>query len=345
MTLIRQSLNIRILRLIFVAVCVTLIATKPTEAQVDKWGAWDNGITEAWWLSSKTFTNEDVANAVARWKSIGQVTSPGWEGDYFTGSEVHGTYVRWSPDAGFIIADVDKCQALVMSVTYGRVISTPNKIQFIPEFSKSSKPNAHHSHDRQSKPLSFIPVKWRDSLYLVPENEVDDFADYAAGRGRYNALNAMEAFLGESYFYSKYAGKTLTEDIPVLPAEYQRFVKTPVTGEITAVLGRKLQRNYSYEFKSDSFSFGSQHKLASLTFVTVNIGSVHGAKKDLFLRVVQPNLGETIRLIEVGRTSSKAVLVREVENQKETYYDNEAEREMEYPRVKAGWALTTALRP
>ena len=340
-----RSLNPRILALIFLALCVILAATTTAEAQVDKWGAWDNGITEAWWMSSKTFTNEDVTNAISRWKSIGNITSPGWEGDYFIGSEVHGTYVRWSPNAGFIIADVDKCQALVMGVTYGRVISTPNTIQFIPEFSKSSKPHGHHSHNREGKPLNFVPVQWRDSLYLIPENKIEDFADYVAGLGDFNALNAMGALLPESYFYSKYAGKTQANDVPVLPAEYQRFVKRPITGEITAVVGRKLQRNYSYEFKSESFSFGNQYELASLTFVTVNIGSLHGVKKDLFLRVAQPNLGEVIRLVEVGPTSSKAVLVRDVENQKETYYDNEAEREREYPRVKAGWTLTTALRP
>ena len=345
MKLIGRRLNQRIPGLIFVALCVCFGATRTAEAQVDKWGAWENGITEAWWLSSKTFTNEDVTNAISRWNSIGQVTSPGWEGDYFIGSEVHGTYVRWSPDAGFIIADVDKCQALVMGLAYGRVISTPNTIQFIPEFSKSSKPHGHHSLNRESKTLSFVPLKWRDSLYLIPENEIGDFADYTAGLGQYNALNGMEAFLPESHFYSKYAGKTVANDVPVLPAEYQRFVKRPITGEITAVVGRKLQRKYSYEFHSESYSFANQYELASLTFVTVNIGSLHGAKKDLFLRVTQPNLGEAIRLVEVGPTSSKAVLVRDVENQKETYYDNEAEREREYPRVKAGWTLTTALSP
>lgn len=336
--------NNRTLAIAILTLCFSLAAGRSAQAQVDKWGAWDNGITEAWWLSSKTFTNDDLANAIARWNSIGQVTSPGWEGDYFIGSEVHGTYVRWSREGGFIIAGVDKCQALVMSVTYGRVDAAPNTIRFIPEFDKNSKSDGHHSGKRAAT-LAFIPVKWRDSLYLIPENEIEDFADYAAGLGQYNGLNATEAFLPESHFYSKYAGKPLLNDVPVLPDEYQRSVKRPITGEITAVVGRKLQRNYSYEFKSESYSFANQYELASLTFVTVNIGSMHGAKKDLFLRIVQPNLGEAICLVEVGPTSSKAILVREVENQKETFYDHEVEREREYPRVKAGWTLTTAPSP
>lgn len=339
-----SRLNERILPLTFVALVICLVATRPAQAQVDKWGAWENGVTESWWLSSKTFTDEDVANAIARWKSIGEIKSLDWEGDYFSGSEVHGTYVRWSPGGGFIIADVDKCQALVMSLTYGRVNATPGLIEFIPEFSKSSKSHGHHSRKGADAVLSFVPIKWQSSLYLIHKDKIDEFTDYVAGLGKFNALNAMDAFLPDWPFYSKPTGKLVTDDGPVLPVEYQRFVKTPITGKITAVLGRKIQRKYSYEFTSEAFSFATEHDLASLTTVTVNIGSIHGARKGLFLRVVNPNLGEALRLIEVGRTSSRGVLVRQVENRKEKYYDNDAESEREYPPVAVGWTLTTALR-
>lgn len=345
MTVIEHSIIEKVRACALVLLALSFGAFNTVQAQVDKWGAWENGVSESWWLSSRTFTNEDVANAIARWKSIGETESTGWEGDYFSGSEVHGTYLRWSPAGGFIIADVDKCQALVMALSYGRVRVTPSGIQLIPEFSKSSKPQGHHGAKHVDTILNFVPVKWRSSLYLIPENEIADFADYAAGLGQYNALNDKEAFLPESHFYSKYAGNMVTGDLPVLPDAYQRFVRSPLAGEITAIRGKKLRRNYSYEFKSDAYSFATQFELASLTFVTVNIGTVHGAKKDMFLRIVKPDLGEALRLIEVGSTSSTAVLVREVENRKETYYDHEAEREVEYPPVATRWILTTALRP
>jgi hypothetical protein len=320
-------------------------------AQVDQWGVWKNGVTESWWLSSKAFTKEEAANAIARWKLIGAdepgKSSESWAGDYFSGSATHGTYVRWSQPAGFVIADVDKCQALVMGLTYGRVNVTPTSIQFVPEFSKSQKPHSHfHPLERESAALSFIPVKWRDRLFLIPEEGIKDFSDYVAGLGDFNGLNGFDPFDMEgSYFYSRYAGKdAVSSDTPAFPDEYERFVKRPIAAAVTAIEGRKLQRNYSYEFTSKILSFTSQHELASLTFVKVNVGSLQGAKKGLLLRVSEPNLGETVRLIKVWQTSSMGVLVRDVDKRKETYYDNEAQRERTYPRVALGWKLTTARR-
>lgn len=342
---IGRNLSERIFATVLVVLCLGLVAANPTPAQVDRWGAWQNGITESWWLSSNTFTNDEAANAIARWKLIGEVSSQEWAGDYFSGNETHGTYVRWTPEGGFIIADVDKCQALVMAITYGRVNATPKIIQFIPEFSKNSKTHGHSSRQREVVVLNFIPVKWRESLFLIPENEIRDFADYVAGLGQFNALNGTEALLPESHFYSKYAGKiAVPRETPLLPDSYQRFVKKPITGKITAVLSRKVQRNYSYEFTSDFLSFANQYDLASLTLVRVNIGSIHGAKKDLFLKVTKPDLGESVRLIDVGPTYSRALLVRAVEKHKETYYDHETQRERTYPRPGMGWRLTTATR-
>jgi hypothetical protein len=234
-----------------------------------------------------------------------------------------------------------------MGVTYGRVNVTPSLIEFIPEFSKSSKSHAHvQPPTRDAAKLSFIPVKWRDQLFLIPEDRVKDFSDYVAGLGDFNTLHGFNPFdLEGSYFYSRYAGKdAVAVSTPLLPRQYEHFLKRPITGRVTAIEGRRLQRHYSYEFTSKILSSATQHELASLTFVRVNVGSIHGAQKGLFLRVSEPNLGETVRLIAVGRTSSRGVLVRDVEKGRQTYYDNDAQRERTYPRVAVGWKLTTTLR-
>ncbi|HWP55358.1 MAG TPA: hypothetical protein VN476_14615 [Pyrinomonadaceae bacterium] len=341
----RRDLLQRILILALLSVCFGMGAQKSV-AQVDQWGAWENGITESWSLSSNTFTAQEAAEAIARWKRIGAIETVDWAGDYFSGGETHGTYVRWSRN-GFVIADVDKCQALVMGVTYGRVNVTPSLIQFIPEFKKSSKSHVHGQMlTNEPAPLSFVPVKWRDRLFLVPQDRIKDFSDYVAGLGDFNALLGFNPWdLEESYFYTRYAGKNVVPVVtPLLPREYEHFLKRPITATVTAIEGRSLRRNNSYEFTSKILSSAIEHKLASLTFVRVNVGSMHGAREGLFLRVSEPNLGETVRLIAVGRTSSKGVLVRDVEKGRETYYDNDAQRERTYPRAAVGWKLTTALR-
>ena len=72
----------KVFAMFVVLLCIGL-AGRASSAQVDKWGAWKNGITESWWMSSNTFTNDDMTKAIARWKLTGTVSSPGWEGDYF----------------------------------------------------------------------------------------------------------------------------------------------------------------------------------------------------------------------------------------------------------------------
>ena len=343
----RNSQRDLLRRILIVALlCVSFGAgAQGSVAQVDQWGAWENGITESWSLSSNTFTAQEAAEAIARWKLIGANEHDDWAGDYFSGGETHGTYVRWSR-TGFVIADVDKCQALVMGVTYGRVEVTPALIQFIPEFKKSSNSHAHgQTLTHELAAVSLVPVKWRDELFLVPQDRIKDFSDYVAGLGDFNALLGLNlGDLEESYFYSRYAGKNVVSvGTPVLPREYEHLLKRPITGTVTAVEGRSLRRNYSYEFTSKILSSVIEHKSASLTFIRVNVGSIHGARKGIFLRVSDPNLGETVRLIAVGRTSSKGVLVRDVARGRETYYDD-AQRERTYPRAAVGWRLTTALR-
>jgi hypothetical protein len=231
-----------------------------------------------------------------------------------------------------------------MGVTRGRVESQPNLITFIPEFEKSSrdKMQMHSTHDVQS----FIPVKWRDELLLIPEKEVGEFADYVAGLGDFNGLNGFDPDdMAGSYFFSKRAGKdTPRAEFPVLPREYQHLMKQPVTGSVTRVIRRQVERNYSYEFASRIISFTQEHEIAALYSIVVNIGTAQGAKKGLLLRVSEPDLGETLRLVDVGETSSKAVLVRDIQEGKETYYDNEAGKELNCPSPAAGWKVTTAPR-
>src|SRR5689334_621776 len=83
-------------------------------AQLDEDGRWVNGVTESWWLGDG-IAETDAAAAAARWKEIGDELArdgaEGSAGDYFVGGETAGTYMRWSPRAGFVIAAVNKCEA------------------------------------------------------------------------------------------------------------------------------------------------------------------------------------------------------------------------------------------
>jgi hypothetical protein len=102
----------------------------------------------------------------------------------------------------------------------------PPVIQFIPGIQQIFKisrswANAH----ARTRCGVLVPVKWRDELFLVPQDRIKDFSDYVAGLGDFNALLGLNlGDLEESYFYSRYAGKNVVSvGTPVLPREYEHL--------------------------------------------------------------------------------------------------------------------------
>src|ERR1044072_1341212 len=227
------------------------MCAQEASAQLDQWGFWENGVTEHWWLSSDDFTAKDATNAVAHWNQIGTTKEArAWDGDYFRGSETHGTYMRWSPSAGFVIARVDKCAARVMGIVYGRVEATDGLVQFFPELDKESA-GKHGGHggvaQHAAAPrtvLRFVPVEWRGQRLLIAEGEMEKFGDYVAGVGDYNEYDAY-FFLEYDAFFRR-SGKDLENDgrPPVVPRGYEHFIKKPIEAHVISV-GRK-------ELKTDS---------------------------------------------------------------------------------------------
>ena len=168
-------------------------------AQLNEEGRWVNGVTESWWMDDG-ITAADAGTAAARWKEIGDgpagAGAEGWSGDYFRGGDTHGTYLRWSPRAGFVIAHVDKCRAAVMGLVHGRVVATPTLVQFFPEVDKRAA-RGHGQHAGAAQPraprdvIRYVPVRWRGEHLLVAENEMADFGDYVAGLGEYNGYYGL----------------------------------------------------------------------------------------------------------------------------------------------------------
>ncbi|HEY1403800.1 MAG TPA: hypothetical protein VGB05_06720, partial [Pyrinomonadaceae bacterium] len=146
-----------------------------------------------------------------------------------------------------------------------------------------------------------------------------------------------------SFFYRIREDEQLPEatnapPTPGVPPGYEHFLKRPITGRIVSVGKRTVQREYGYESPGGQ---GEWHAVASVTRVKVNIGAAQGAKTGLQLNVL--NSDEVVKLTRVAKTSSEGIIIRSLdEKRRETYYDNDAERELVYPPVAAGWELTTS---
>ena len=334
------------------AVLLCALACAPAaRAQLDQWGYWENGVTEHWWLSSKDFAAEDALGAVARWKSVGEDNGRGdggaWAGDYSRGSETHGTYLRWSPRAGFVIAHVNKCEARVMGLVYGRVEATPALVQFFPELDKASAGahgGGHHGGARKDVApravIRFVPVMWRGERLLVSEEEMADFGDYVAGLGRYNEYAGL-LFLGYDFFFRRSGEGSESDDDapPAVPPGYERFIKRPIEARITSVGRRVLRRDYTIEGENTSATYAR----AALTYVTIDAGAAQGVKDRMVFRVLSPDEGDTVVVVRAGRRTSTAAVVRDADERgAENYFDHES-REKQHSKVAAGWRLTTSL--
>lgn len=310
-------------------------------AQLDADGRWVNGVTESWWQDDG-LTREDAAAAAARWKEIGDglLARPGagaWTGDYFRGSETHGTYMRWSPGAGFVIARVDKCRAAVMGITYGRVEATPTLVQFFPESEKHSS-HSHGGHSTANAPLEvirFVPVVWRGERLLVSADEMEEFGDYVAGVGSYNGWSDL--FIEHTVFFS-HSGVDAAEPgrdaPPAVPTGYERFLKRPVEANVTSIGKRVFRREFTVEGKNMSRSFAR----VFLTYVTLDAGTEQGVKDKMVFRAARRDEDETVVVVvRAGRRRSTAVVVGELDEQGRT-----ARPEQLRSKVARGWKLTTA---
>jgi hypothetical protein len=328
------------LRLLFTLV-IFCVSASPLSAQIDQWGYWQNGVSEPWWFSAAEFNSDEAARAVAIWKEIGaeeQTSREKWAGDYFRGSEVHGTYVRWSPQRGFVIAHINKCEARVLKVTYGRVHATPSLIEFIPEFSKGSEGHGKGSHEVE--PVSiirFVPVTWRGIPHLLSPDEISDFADYAAGLGKFNVGFDPASWFEYGFFY-KLNGEESGSDLPIFPAEYAQFVKTPIEAIIESLGSRRVKRVPTA---------GGPPYYESHSTVAINVGSANGVKRGMVFRVVDSEGDDSVEIIRVSLTSSLGRIVRTLDdNSTETYYEWDPKLNKQFPKryppIALGWRVTTA---
>jgi hypothetical protein len=324
--------------LICMSACAALCA-----AQTDAYGRWENGITEAWWFDATDFPAEHIGEAQARWHAIGAQSggakNGGWHGDYSSGGDTHGTYMRWSPQAGYVLMHINKCEARVMGFSYGAAGAAGALVEFKTEISQSSSHSHGHAHTPTPVKLRFLPVTWRGVRYLVGEHEIEDFFDYVAGLGKFNRGLSGFMIIDSPGFFYQITGQAAAQDkgSPVVPPGYERFIKKPIEAEITSVgTGhRRVDRENEWW---DNFVIP----------VTVSVGRAHGVKRKMSLRVDGlegfGGMGEIVEIKQVGLRSSGGVVVRTVRKIPcVKFSDTDDCEEAEYQPLKVGLRLTTEL--
>ena len=327
-----------------VVLAIPLVTLSQSVGLMDEYGRWVNGISEPW-MFSESLPRQNVNAVQQKWSAIESENKTAaerqWSGNYFTGGDTHGSYLRWSKRNGFVLMHVDKCAAQVMGFSYGKVVFTPNLIQLVPETTVSSQT----SHGHSMKATRLLPVTWRSDRYLVPEDEIADFGDYIAGLGKYNdwAGNYIEVVEFFAKLDREMAGtvdelarpssnkKQVPEgDLPTVPPGLERFIKKPIEITIGSVGTGWVKRNNENLWWDDL-----------IIPLTVNAGRTEGVIPKMKFRIADSD--EIIIVTNVGARRSRAIVVRSARKRPCVKYSKDDDcGEIEYSPIGVGWRASTS---
>lgn len=315
---------------------VSLITASPSQAYSDEYGRWTNGVSEPWYFQSPTYTKQEAFAAQERWnliqEDIDSSSGNEWEGTYKMASgDLNESYLRWSPDLGFVFMDVYTCLPDVSMLNYGRVMASSRLLRLQPEVPIRRPHSGHGSHSLSRFDKIYLPVKWGERHYLVPKRNIAAFYRYVAGLGEYQPNSSVA---GRDFFIKIDDQDKPVDDMPILPPGYERYVRKPIDALINAVGDRTIRRLRAGD--------GSIY-YESVTPVVLNAGRVNGIKRGMHLYVVGSKRMETVEITRVRNYSSTGIIVRSLDdNQEENYKDWDTGERKSYPEIKVGWQLTTS---
>lgn len=313
----------RTARLAALALC--LLATPAASlAQFDPYGRWELGFGEPVHLR---FAASDSDALLARWRQVAAANgeqADEWAGDYVEQGELSYRVLRWSPRAGFVSVSVHTCEPMVTAFAYGGVTAAPDLIGMRAETRRSAGHHQHHGATPAAETY-YLPVRWGERRYLVPQKEVRQFYNFVAGYG-WRAGEWPSDFLLRAG-----DGDKPVSGMPVLPPGYERHVRLPINANVTRVGRREVRRQDTPHGPAYS----------SLTTITLDAGREHGVRPGMTFYLVGSDYPETIGIARVGRRTTVAVVEREwAEGIGEAYKDwREA-----VPRLKAHAPLAVGSR-
>jgi hypothetical protein len=309
-------------------------------AQVGEPERWANGISEAAEFDYRSFSKPEAIAAQQRWMLIesenADSTDNEWAGDYAIGDvgDVSMVILRWTPNSGFVFLSVYNCWPTIIGLNYGGVEFSPNVLRLFPEVSTPKRiHHGHRQHSRSRLSKTYLPVKWGDCHYLIPEDRLSIFYDYVAGMGVYRPGNY--GFLRDEGFLLKrddHAKRVF--GMPIVPPGYEHLVKKPITGTVSSV-----GRTYLRRVRDAENPWWNQ----LITEVTLSIGKAEGVTPGMTFRILDLEEDEIVEVRRVSRHSSQAIIVRSVRKRPgEKFNEWDDGTDPDDPVIIVGWRLATS---
>lgn len=195
-----------------------------------------------------------------------------WTGQYLQGDH-HPTVFMWSENQGFL-AWGSHHTFYPSRINFGKAEFSNGRLTIKPEINKD---NLHF----QYIPNELVPIKWDETRFLVPPDELINFA-YAAHSG---AESQIIQYLSRGI----YSGKS-RKGIPNMPKEYEKILKMK-----------------SIKPKIIAIDEGEKDVFNDLV-VTLNVGSEQNVIEGMIFYHADSENQLEIRVIEVEHNKSKAMV-------------------------------------
>ena len=195
-----------------------------------------------------------------------------WTGVYLNGDH-HPTVLMWSYKEGFLTWGSNHT-FYPSRINFGKVEFSNNLLTIKPEIKKENL-------NFQFIPTELFPIKWGEQHFLIPANEIINFA-YSVHSQSFSQI--------ESYFLKSNDYQKSRNGLPNLPPEYSKFLKMkPIRPQILKV-------------KIDKEDFWA-------TEITLNLGSRDKIIKEMIFYNGNSKNGISLMITELKETNSKAKII------------------------------------
>lgn len=258
------------------------------------------------------FTKEDVAKGKQRLNLIRQFEpKTEWEGIYYRETGIGDAKLIWNARGGFFSFYF---YHELKVFDFGTVIDNPDFIELFFEKPTFINPVAK---------TKLIKVKFGERRFLVPEKNLLDFCEKAAGLS--TDYRVVE------YYHTKVEdmGKKVF-GLPVLPEKYKYLLRYPIETKIVRAGSRKIvPSKFDRLYKEVVYS------------ITINAGINKNVKSGMNFFV--EDLGEWIEITKVLPNSSIGLIRRDFYDNKEKCRNSEQEEIVPCKKVKVGLKAKTKI--
>lgn len=242
-----------------------------------------------------------------------------WDRIYSVGSDeiVGFSQLRLKSGVGFVSFYVYTCFPELRHINYGRIVTSSETIQLLPEFGDNSP--------RKATPNTYVKVKWNNRYYLVEESSLSAFAQKAVGIYVEPEDSSDENYQKWSNYWVSGDFEKPLSGLPEFPLNYKKFQRSPIEAKIISVGKRVVEEKILGNINYSESAFYN---------VTIDVGKNNNVKEGMKFEI--PEINAELFITRVNPKTSIGLIHRDInDTNKIDVCHNENFDEIPCPKIKA----------